>query len=174
MKGTPTLLEQDRYQLSHKRYVLCMLCLILFLGLTFLSFYLLPFFGFGWRYNVPEFVIGLQHQLTLNYQLSLNQAHAVILASMLCLAVGFGYLASRLSNQIELKGFKADKLITLEPTHKPKRYEIRKTLSFGVRLLIILLLVFLSTLIVHALITDTTPRPTTFKPTMLRSSNEAI
>ena len=60
-------MEEDRYKTNHFLYIVGMLSMFLSLGLLAFCFFLMPHLLFGWEYDVPQAVIGLQVWLQNNY-----------------------------------------------------------------------------------------------------------
>lgn len=60
-------MQEDRYQTNHFLYIVGMVSLFLSLGLLAFCFFLMPHLLFGWAYDVPQAVIGLQVWLQTNY-----------------------------------------------------------------------------------------------------------
>ena len=134
-------MEADRYQKNHKLFIVGIFSLVL--GLSFLGFslYMLPHLLFGWRYDIPGFIMFWREWLQSEYNYTEPGASKILFLFFFGFAAIFVVIAylssSRLDSQI-LSG-------ELQDTNKPVKLkaETREGLGLGLKIFFIIIVIFL-------------------------------
>ncbi len=94
-------MEPDRFQHSHKHYIIGILCLVTSLSLFATSVYILPYLWFGWRYSMPEFILNWITVFQSTYQFSLVAASWLVFLIFFLPALILVLVADIMSNRID-------------------------------------------------------------------------
>lgn len=150
-------MDKDRFDVNSKAFVISMVCLLLCLTLLAFSLYLLPYLIWNWNYDIPESIFIWHQWLKDQYNFSDSAVHFIIFLSFFIPAVITGYIAYRLSNEIDKEVLG---LTTPETKIKTEvaREQLNASMTLGFRLLIIILLIIAAVFLFEWLITRTTVR----------------
>ncbi len=134
-------MEPDRYQHSHKHYIIGIVCLVISLGLFATSIYILPYLWFGWHYNMPEFILNWLNSLQSDYQFKSASASWLIFLGFFLPALIFAIVADIMSNRIdnEIHGITPKKTV-----RQPQAPRDKESSSLALRIILIVILVFLA------------------------------
>ena len=150
-------MEADRFKQNNILFITCMICLILSLSLFTVGFYILPYLIWGWNYSVPSFTLTWTEWLKDNYALSQAKANAMVFFMLIIPALITGIISYLTSNRIEnaILGISQEKI----PEQYVASNELKESMSFTAKLLMIIVLVIIAVLIVEWMITVPTPPP---------------
>lgn len=113
-------MDRERFQQHEVHFIIGMVCLCVGLSLFALSFYILPNFAFGWRYELPAFIPMWINVLQETYKLSANASAWFIFLGLFLPALLLVVVADVLSHRIEKKVYhiEEEKLTKKRPTVK--------------------------------------------------------
>lgn len=136
-------MEPDRYEVNHKLFITSMICLMLCICLLIFALYLLPFFLFGWWYDIPAFILHMQEYFTSEQNYSANAANTLIFMIFLLPALITGAIAYFSSQKIENKLYHLDdKVIEDNPERRQKRAaDVKESMLFSTKLILIIIMV---------------------------------
>ena len=149
-------MEQDRYQKSHKLFILGMISMIGSLALFTFSLYLLPNLLFGWHYNMPDFISDLKGWLQLEYDFTDPGSAKLVFLIFFIPALFFSIVAYFTSNSLDNKIYKEE----LDSNRKPAKPQKSRdeAIRLFLQILLLVILVFIGTSVVEWLI-YTPPNP---------------
>lgn len=150
-------MEADRFKQNNILFITCMICLILSLSLFTVGFYILPYLIWGWNYSVPSFTLTWTEWLKDNYSLSQAKANAMVFFMLIIPAFITGIISYITSNRIEnaILGISDEKL----PQQNAVSHDLKESMSFTAKILVLIVLVVIGVLIVEWIITVPTPPP---------------
>ncbi len=149
-------MDRERFQQHEVHFVMGMVCLCIGLSLFALSFYILPNFAFGWRYELPSFIPMWKNILQETYKLSENSAAWFIFLGLFFPALLLVVIADILSHRIEKKVYHIEDNVT------KKRSAVKNTESnrLIIKMIGIIVLVFITAQFFQWII-STSPLPKT-------------
>lgn len=134
-------MAEDLYQKNHTLYIVGLISLVVGLTLFIFTLYMLPHLLFGWRYDIPSFIMDWREWIQFRYGIREVAAARLVLVllfivSVLCLLVAYFS-----SNNLDKE------LITseVEEIEKPARIKesTKEELSLGLKILLIIISVFI-------------------------------
>ena len=121
-------------------FIIGMLSLVICLCFATFSFYMLPHLMFGWRYDIPGFILILREWLQSHYGYTASVASRFILAGSTILAGLFGFIAHLTSNSIDSEILNED-IVEVEKPAEMKE-STREGLGIGLKIIFIIIGVF--------------------------------
>ncbi|MCC5015945.1 MULTISPECIES: hypothetical protein [Legionella] len=144
-------MEPDRYEQNSKVFILGIVTLLLSLTLFALGFYVVPYLFWGWNYDIPAIVLNWHEWLKEYYEFSEAGASWIIFLIFIIPALICGYISHLASNHID------NKIHGIEPVKTDKQIEIKEevkaTLSFGFKIVLLIVLVLLALSLLQWLLT---------------------
>lgn len=137
-------MESDRYQLHPRTYVLGMVCLLLSMSLLLFSLYLVPYVIWQFNYDLPGWIFSWFETLKEMFLTTDTITRLLVWLSFVIPGLICGFFAWLASNQI-------DDELHVEPTDSQQpppvshlKEEVSASVSFGGRVLLLVILVILS------------------------------
>lgn len=137
-------MEQDRYEVSHRLFIIGMISLVACLTFVLFALYILPALLFGWMYDIPAVIFRFVEWLTIDYDFSETASSWIVLLLFLIPGVIFGMIAYYASNKIDNKIFGLDEPIE-EQTQilEKKEKEGWGGTTFSLKIIFLLVLVII-------------------------------
>ena len=133
-------MEADRYQKNHKLYIIGIFSLVIGLSLLTFSLYMLPHLLFGWRYDIPSFIMFWREWLQSEYQYNGPAASKLIFLFFFSLALIFVVIAYFSSNRLDSDILSKELHDNSNPVEPPKSN--REGLHLGLKILFIIVIIF--------------------------------
>ena len=145
------MMEPDRFQKNGKLFVIGMIALLICLMLLAFSVYIFPSLLLQWNYSVPSFIFNWREWIKETYDLTYSGASWIIFLILIILAFICGYISYWASNYIDnqIYGIKNG---SKEETQTEVRKDLQTTVSFGFKVLLLIVLVLLVVSLVEWLI----------------------
>ena len=138
-------MEYDRYQTNKTVFVLGMIGLVLSIALILFSVYIFPAIILTWVYDIPEFIFHWIDWFEINYNLSSQAASWVVFLLFFIPGLILGIIAYYSSNRIDnqLYEVEPEEVVEDEPVSREERIRQRETLTFGLKIFILIILVLI-------------------------------
>ncbi|MBI2786043.1 MAG: hypothetical protein HYX60_06965 [Legionella longbeachae] len=142
-------MEQDRFEVNHKLYILGMICLVLCLGLFFFSFYILPYLIWELDYNVPLVILNLLAVLQEDYNYSVGASKVIVWLIFFLPSLITGIISYFVSNYIDNKLYVEPPVNENKESLPPKEIgkEVKESVALGFKILglmiVIIIILFL-------------------------------
>jgi p-aminobenzoyl-glutamate transporter AbgT len=146
-------MEQDRFKMNSKLYVLGMICLVLSLGLFFLSLYILPYLIWQLHYKMPTFILDLLAKFEDDYNYSIRASRFIVwllffIPSLITGCISY-FVSNYIDNQIyEPKANEFEDQVSSQEVGK----EIKESASFGLKILGLMVLIVIIILLLQFVI----------------------
>ncbi|HHF7365482.1 TPA: hypothetical protein ACPSKY_000578 [Legionella bozemanae] len=151
-------MEQDRFGSNSKLYILGMICLVLCLGLFFVSLYILPYLAWGLNYNVPDMVLTMLSSLQDDYNYSVGASKLIVWLIFFVPCVITGLISYFVSNYIDNNLYKSELNVEEESENLPHKQigkEIKESAGFGLKILGLMILIVIVIFLLQYLIQAT-------------------
>lgn len=148
-------MEQDRYQQNSLVFIIGMISLLLCLCFLAFSFYILPYLLFSWVYSVPGLILFMREWFRELFNFTENGASWLVFLSFFLPALIFGYISQLSSNYIDDRIYRIKESTPLH-TEEIKK-DVQETLGFGLKLFLLILLVFVVVLAIEWLVAKPPP-----------------
>ncbi|MBL7478779.1 hypothetical protein [Legionella bononiensis] len=137
-------MEQDRYSINNKMYVLGIISLILALGLFFFSMYILPFLIWNLYYDVPDLVSNIIMFFENRYEYSEAASRVITWLIFFLPSLMAGYISYYISNYID------DQILGLAKKVNPElekettiehQKDVKESLGLAAKIILLMILI---------------------------------
>ncbi|MDI9818234.1 MULTISPECIES: hypothetical protein [unclassified Legionella] len=141
-------MEHDRFKQNSKLFIIGIIALLISLSLFAFSFYILPYLLWNWIYEVPYFISNWQEWIKREYNFTHTGASWLIFGVFIIPAFIFGYLSYLISNYIDNRIYH---MVSeeLPETKEEVSKDVRDTLVFFLKILILGILIFVVLTLIH-------------------------
>ncbi|MBA2711785.1 MAG: hypothetical protein H0U57_14495 [Tatlockia sp.] len=140
-------MEPDRFQQNSKLFIVGLISLLLCLTLLAIALFIVPYLIWNWHYGVPAMIIELHEWFRDSYSFDNSGASWMVFLTFFVPAIICGVISQWSSTHIEkeIYGMDLDRPGRRMEIHK----EIHDTLSFGLKVIILIVLVILAVSLLH-------------------------
>ena len=143
-------MEHDHYQQNGTVFIIGLVSLIFSLSLFGLAFYILPFLLWSWSYSVPGIVLFLREWYKDAYNFGDTGAAWLVFFTFMIPALICGYVSQYSSNYIDSQVYGITE--KKEEDKLEVRRDVQESISFGLKVFFLIVLVVLAVLFAEWLI----------------------
>ncbi|RUR16422.1 hypothetical protein ELY21_13090 [Legionella sp. km535] len=147
-------MEQDRYSINNKLYILGIISLILALGLFFFSMYILPYLIWNLYYDVPDLVSDMIMFFENRYDYGETVSKIVTWMIFFMPSLIAGYISYYISNYID------DQILGLAKKPDPEETlehekEVKESLGLAAKIILLMVLIVVVVFLLQFIIQST-------------------
>lgn len=151
------IMEYSPYDANKRLYLIGLVCLVASISLLLFTAYLLPYYVWGRRYDIPEFVITWVHHFEYYYKMTERASTMLVLMVFFIPGILSGLVAYLCSRSIDDEIFNPNRQVLKEQSKKEVAAEVKATLSLSMRILVLIALVLIGTTVLEWLIYTSPP-----------------